>query len=171
MNETKSNAAPVLAVLRHQAGMVQQVVRLNVDGVTQEQSMIQPQPAGNCMNWVVGHLMAIYNNVLPLLGQQPVMAAEQLQRYKRGSTPMQHPEDAIDIAELMSTWDETCARIDSGLSALMADELQRPAPSSPTNNPNETTASLLATVFWHQAYHAGQLGVLRRIAGKEGAIK
>jgi hypothetical protein len=26
-------------------------------------------------------------------------------------------------------------------------------------------------VFFHQAYHSGQTGLLRRMAGKEGAIK
>jgi uncharacterized damage-inducible protein DinB len=30
---------------------------------------------------------------------------------------------------------------------------------------------VLATVFFHQAYHAGQAGVLRRVAGREGAIR
>jgi uncharacterized damage-inducible protein DinB len=171
MNATLSNPAPVLAVLRQQAGMVQQVFHLNIDGVTQEQSMIQPQPAGNCLNWVAGHLLAVYHNVLPLLGQQPVMPPEQLRRYSRGSAPMQRMEDAIGITELTSAWDETCARIDAGIAALTADDLAHPAPVSPSGDPNETVGSLLATVCWHQAYHAGQLGVLRRMAGKEGAIK
>jgi uncharacterized damage-inducible protein DinB len=49
--------------------------------------------------------------------------------------------------------------------------MDEPAPFSPTNNPKETVRSLLATVFFHQAYHVGQTGLLRRIAGKEGAIK
>jgi hypothetical protein len=31
--------------------------------------------------------------------------------------------------------------------------------------------SLLATVAFHQAYHAGQTGTLRRVVGKSGAIK
>jgi uncharacterized damage-inducible protein DinB len=31
--------------------------------------------------------------------------------------------------------------------------------------------SLLSLVMFHQAYHVGQSGLLRRIAGKEGKIK
>jgi hypothetical protein len=46
-----------------------------------------------------------------------------------------------------------------------------PAPFSPSKNPKETLRSLLTTVLFHQAYHSGQTGLLRRIAGKEGAIK
>jgi len=48
--------------------------------------------------------------------------------------------------------------------------LDRPV-KSPTGNPNETVRTLLTTIMFHQAYHAGQTAVLRRIAGKEGAIR
>jgi uncharacterized damage-inducible protein DinB len=43
-------------------------------------------------------------------------------------------------------------------------------PDSPTGDPDETLGSLLAVALFHQAYHAGQLGILRRIAGESGAI-
>lgn len=36
-------------------------VRLNVDGLTQEESLIQPRPGGNCLD-----------DMLPMLGQDPV---------------------------------------------------------------------------------------------------
>jgi len=31
-------------------------------------------------------------------------------------------------------------------------------------------STLVALVTFHQAYHAGQTGILRRMAGKEGAL-
>jgi len=158
-------------VLRHQAGMVHQVVKLNVEGVTQSESLIQPQPAGNCLNWVLGHLLAVYHQVLPLLGQEPVIESSVIQRYNRGSAPMLDGTEALDISELTAAWDECCMRVDAGLAGLSAETLAAPAPRSPTGNPDETIGSLLSTVCWHQAYHAGQTGILRRIAGKPGAIK
>ena len=158
-------------MLRHQAGMVHQVVRLNLDGVTQSESLIQPQPAGNCLNWVVGHLLAVYHQALPLIGQEGVIETSVIQRYNRGSAPMLDGAEALDISELMAAWDECSRRVDAGLASLSDETLAMPAPMSPTNNPHETIGSLLSTVSWHQAYHAGQTGVLRRIAGKAGAIK
>ena len=158
-------------MLRHQAGMVHQVVRLNTAGLSQAESLIQPQSAGNCMNWIVGHLLSVYNQALPLVHQEAVDRNGSLDRYKRGSAPVRSPEDALDISDLMAAWDESCARFDAGLAALPPEELNAPAPMSPTDNPNETIGSLLSTVCWHQAYHAGQTGVLRRVAGKSGAIK
>ncbi len=171
MTASASNLTSTIDVLRHQARMVHRVVQINVDGVTQTESLVQPHPAGNCLNWVVGHLLAVYHNVLPLLGQEPVLEASVLKRYDRGSPPLRNGDDALDISELMKAWDECCTRVDAGLAGLSDNVLAEPAPMSPTGNPDETIGSLLSTVCWHQAYHSGQTGVLRRIAGKPGAIK
>jgi hypothetical protein len=61
--------------------------------------------------------------------------------------------------------------VDAGLAAIDPETFDDPVPESPTGNPDETVRSLMSTVMFHQAYHAGQTAVLRRIAGKEGAIR
>ena len=68
-------------------------------------------------------------------------------------------------------WDESPRRVDAGLAASGSDALGRRAPFSPGGDPGETVGSLLMTIAWHQAYHVGQTGLLRRLAGKEGAIR
>ena len=171
MTTAVSGTLSEVEVFRHQARMIHGVVRTNVDGVTQEESLIQPQPEGNCLNWVVGHLVCIYGKALPLLGQEPVMEESALKRYDRGAPPLSDPANALEIRDLMTAWDETTRRVDTGLTGLTSEVLDRPAPHSPSGNPNETVRTLLTTIFFHQAYHAGQTGVLRRIAGKEGAIR
>lgn len=164
-------AAGEAEILRHQARLAHQVVRLNAGGVTHEESLLQPHPGGNCLNWIVGHLVAIYDRALPLLGQEPVMAAGAMERYERGSPPLRDPAGAMPLEELLAAWDEASRRADTGLAGLTAEDLARPAPFSPGDDPDETVRSLVATVVFHQSYHAGQTGVLRRIAGKEGAIR
>ncbi|MDB4951532.1 MAG: hypothetical protein JWM27_4181 [Gemmatimonadetes bacterium] len=171
-----TTAAPAAAadaeveVFRSQARMTQQVVRMNTAGLTHEESLIQPDPAGNCLNWVVGHVLWVYNQVLGLLQQERVMPEAALKRYERGSPPIHRADEALDLDEMMATWDETARRVDAGLAGLTREVLDRPAPMSPSGNPDETVRSLVATVMFHQAYHAGQTGLLRRLAGKEGAI-
>ena len=49
-----------IEMLRHQTRVTQLVMRLNVEGISYEESLIQPQPAGNCLNWVIGHLVFAY---------------------------------------------------------------------------------------------------------------
>lgn len=158
-------------LLRMQADTARRFLRMNTEGITQAESLIQPKAAGNCMNWVVGHLLAVYHHVLLLIGQKPVLSESQLSRYERGSAPVKDMSSALDFNEMLTAWDETCKRIDAGLAALTTAQLDSPAPVSPMNNPKETIGSLLAFLSWHQAYHVGQTGVLRRVAGKEGAIK
>lgn len=160
-----------IEIFRHNAGIIHKVVHLNVDGITQEESLIQPQPGGNCLNWVVGHLVCVYDQVLPLVGQTAVMGKDRLKQYDRGAPQLQDSAAAIDLKDLMAAWDEAARRIDAGLQGLTLEKLDAPAPFSPANNPEETVRSLLNVIFFHQAYHAGQTGLLRRIAGKEGALR
>jgi hypothetical protein len=170
-----TTAAPAtvseVEVFRHQAGMVLKVVQVNVEGITQEESLIQPSPGGNCLNWVVGHLACIYNKMLPMMGQEQVMDAEALKRYDRGAPPIRDAAEALELRDLLAAFEKATDSIDAGLAGLPSEALDQKAPNSPSGNPDETVRSLLSTVFFHQAYHAGQTGILRRIAGKEGAIR
>ncbi len=169
-------AMPAIAgemeILREQARVIHRVLRMNVDGLTQEDSLIQPQPGGNCLNWVVGHLVRTYNNlILPLLGEEPVLGKDVLKRYDRGSTELHEASEALPLEELLAAWDETTNRVVAGLATMTPEALDAPAPFSPRKNPDETVRSLLTIVMFHQGYHCGQTGLLRRMAGKEGAIR
>lgn len=157
-------------VYRQLARTIHGVVRRCVDGFSQEESLIQPQPEGNCLNWVVGHLLHVYDKVLPALGQATVLEKDATERYARGGPGLKGGDVARKMTELMAAWDEATKRIDAGLAGLTTEDLDAPAPFSPSNNPRETMRSLMTTVFFHQSYHAGQAGLLRRIAGKPGAI-
>lgn len=48
-------------------------IKLNLDGVSNEESLFIPQPAGNCINWVVGHIVAARNTALNLAGGAPIL--------------------------------------------------------------------------------------------------
>jgi uncharacterized damage-inducible protein DinB len=170
MGAPAMDAVSELQLFRQQARMAHQVVRLNIEGLTHEESLIQPRAGGNCLNWIVGHLVWVYAGALPMLQQEPPIAQGPLSRYARGAPPLRDPAEARDFAELVAAWDEATRRVEAGLADLPADMLSRPAPHSPEDDPNETIRSLLATICFHQAYHAGQTGVLRRVIGRPGAI-
>jgi hypothetical protein len=173
---TRAVATPAVAaeleILREQTRAIHRVLHLNTEGLTQQDSLIQPQPAGNCLNWVVGHLVNTYDAiVLPLLGEAPVLGKEALKRYDRYSPPLRDAGEALPLGELLAAWDEASKRVDVGLARISQERLDQPAPFSPRNNPDETIRTLLAAVIFHQAYHVGQTALHRRMAGKEGAIK
>jgi uncharacterized damage-inducible protein DinB len=160
-----------IEVFRHQVRMIRKVIGANIDGVSHEESLVQPQPAGNCINWVFGHLVDVYDRALPLLGQESLMTAEQRARYARGAPALDDPAEAMEMDALRASWETIADRIDAGLAGLPAERMDDPAPFSPSGSATETVRSLISTILFHQTYHAGQLGVLRRIAGKEGKIK
>lgn len=159
-----------IAILRAQNRNTHWTVRVNTEGLTHEQSLIQPHPGGNCMNWVVGHLVCVYDNILNELSQKDGASTGKFKRYDRGSAPIQ-ANDAVEFSTLMAALESSVARFDAALEKLTPEQLDAKAPFSPSNNPNETMRSLIGTLVFHQAYHAGQTGVLRRIAGKPGAIR
>jgi hypothetical protein len=170
MSTVAANLQHEIESLQSSARMTLMTLQMNWKDVTHEQSLVQPQPAGNCLNWVVGHLLCIYNNALPLVKQQPLMDKGLLKQYDRGAKPITDGQNAMRFEELVQGLESAVAKWNEGLSRISEKELDEPAPFSPTNNPKETVRSLLTTVSFHQAYHAGQTGVLRRIIGKSGAI-
>ncbi len=165
--ETTEKELGEVEVYRQIAGIVHKVVNRCAEGVSQEESLIQPGDQGNCMNWVLGHLTRVYDDVMPLVGQK---SSGELERYERGGSPVKKGESAVDIGKLLQAWNENAKRFEDGLATLTAKQLEAPAPFSPMKNPKETVGSLLSMMLFHQAYHAGQMGLLRRVAGKNGVL-
>lgn len=62
-----------------------QAMGLNLDGLTHEDSLVQP-PSGNCINWMLGHLLVHRHRMLETLGE-PAPIPEALMRYDRGRRP------------------------------------------------------------------------------------
>ncbi len=148
-------------------GLMYQVAVSNLEGITHELSMVQPAPGGNCANWILGHLVQVQNGVMHLLGEQPVWESEQLAR--AGSDPITGPAEAIDWSTLKGRFLTSRERCLKAIAALTDQSLGEivPHPFGGTCS----RAELLNLLAFHQTYHTGQLGMSRRIAGLEGAIK
>lgn len=154
--------------LAKQFGMMYGTAASNLEGMTQEESLIAPDSGGNCANWVLGHLTTVHNGVMRLLGEPPVWDNEQLS-IPRFFAPIDDPSRAVDwntLRERFMGSSERCVAACSRLSdAAMSESLPDPFGGSTTRG------ELLARLSYHQAYHVGQLGVLRRVAGLEGKVK
>ena len=46
----------------------QDLMLKQVDGLSHADSLLQPQPGGNCLNWVMGHLVVNLADILQFLG-------------------------------------------------------------------------------------------------------
>lgn len=132
------------------------VVHVNMDDVTQDESLV-PAGGGNSLNWVIGHMLVSRDDILEEVGLARRCDDELVNTYKRGSHNVTS-ENARDIKELIKMFDATQNPLVDKISELDF-----------TDKPDKLKS--LTFLAFHEAYHCGQTGILRRIAGKPGAIK
>jgi hypothetical protein len=124
---TKSWTAAI-EVLRSQSASTRGVLHRNLAGITHTESLQSPEPGGNCLNWVVGHLDWVNEQILVLLGQPVVLGEAALARYQRGTRELHDTAEAQPLEKLLSAWDEQWSRIDVGLAALPPEKLAAQQP-------------------------------------------
>ena len=145
-------------------------LKRNLDGVTQEESMVMP-PAGNCLNWVLGHLVTARGLVLNLAGGAPVMPEDAAQTYRRGSGQLGPNDKVLDMGTLRGLLSDSQQQLVAALEAMSDETLALPVPEQFRRPPlTGSIGDSLARLCLHEGYHNGQIGLLRRIAGKPGAI-
>lgn len=166
---TPAAADPRVEALITQLRYTSYALAINVADMSHEDSLVQPQPAGNCLNWIVGHLVASRNGILAMLGKEPTWDHEMAPRYARSTDPIDEAvEGVIPLDELVAAFDAAQREIVDGLKAISSEQLEELVPWFGEDVPK---AVALAGLVFHEAYHVGQTGLLRRIAGKPGAIQ
>ncbi|MGC8787158.1 MAG: hypothetical protein ACP5Q1_07005, partial [Anaerolineae bacterium] len=65
-----------------------EIVQAQTKGLSHADSLLQPPFRGNCLNWVLGHLVTNRDRVLALLGEVPVGNESVQARYGYGSEPV-----------------------------------------------------------------------------------
>lgn len=145
------------------------VIKMGLDGITNDESLIRPQPAGNSLNWVLGHVIASRNIILEMLDLDTVLYDDVLKPYQRGADPNDQKTFAT-LTTLMEAFEESQTRLKAGLDTLTPEQLQESDSSQESKWQRQSLADRLLFLQFHEAYHTGQTGLLRRIAGKEGAI-
>ncbi len=154
-------------VLTFQFGIGSFVLERNLAGITNHESLRSPQPGGNTMNWIVGHVVRTRNQAVGLLGEKPPFDDSEFELYGPGVCD---PAKAIALDEFKRRFDVLGPALTKALENTTAQQLSAAAPFSPTGNPDETVGTLLASIAFHEAYHLGQTGLSRRLLGKSGAL-
>lgn len=132
-----------------------------VDGLNHADSIVQPPYRGNCLNWVLGHIIVSRNQALKLLEASPVWSAVEINLYDTGSKPITGDGQGIKFENLLATLDLTQNRIQTGLDEIGSDQLDLVVETSRGIRP---VGKHIAGLNWHETYHIGQLELLREIA-------
>jgi len=145
----------------------QWVIGRQVEGLTHEDSLIQPPFRGNCLNWVLGHIAVHRGLMVKALGGEDPVSEDLRRRYGNASEPVRGAADApYSLEQLLAELKGLKEGIEQRLEGRTVADLE-----AVVDVERGTTAgSRLAFLAWHEAYHVGQTELLRQLAGKDDKI-
>ena len=138
-----------------------QFIRQLSDGLSHQETMIQPDFDANCFNWVLGHIVWRRNVVLEVLEHAPLWSEALAGVYMSGSPPLRSGESARDISQLLEdllTTTELIRLSLEGAPETYLDELVV------TDRGEKSRFKQLTGFHWHETFHLGQLDLLRALA-------
>ena len=139
------------------------LIHTQTEGLTQADTLIQPKPSGNCMNWVLGHLLDNQITLLTLLGKESPVDPALLERYQTDSEPVAGDGPGILTLERLldghnRVQSALIARLGEMSDADFAREIQH-------HGRSVTLGWRVLFLNFHFTYHVGQLELLRQLAG------
>jgi DinB family protein len=155
------DTAPLLTVYR----FTHLALERNLEGLTDSEALVAPAPGGNCVNWLVGHILVTRDRVHALLDLTPAWdtSLPSSEPYRRGSHG-RLPDGVPTLAALRAARERSQAQVLEGLERVTPGRLAERASET------MTVAEQLGFLGFHEAYHVGQAGLSRRFLGKAGAI-
>jgi uncharacterized damage-inducible protein DinB len=154
-------------LLVQQYDAIYRVIARNINGLTHVESLAPAAGRGNTANWILGHVVNVQNSAMKIIGAPPVWESDQLER-ARFDHPINDAANAIDWDTLVARFNASHNACLAALAALTDESLAEKMPDA--FGRESTRAGVLGVLAVHQCYHAGQLGMARRAAGKKAAI-
>jgi uncharacterized damage-inducible protein DinB len=141
-------------------GVNTRVLHRQLDGLSDNDLLLQPDMRGNCFNWVLGHIINGRNSILKRLGEEPVWAEDEAGCYQRESGAITGPESPhLSMEHLLQdhqlTGDKIIARLETITDAELDEKI----------SDDTTLGKSLSFSVWHEAYHTGQFEYLRQLTG------
>lgn len=131
----------------------ERVFQVNFEGITHEESLKEMYNC-NSVNWILGHLVFIRDSILSHLGLPPIAGEGMKEVYGRGVVKPDMSK-VVQLDTLKKMFEESQPLIMQGVEKVK----------------DEVIMERLTSLGFHEAYHLGQIGLLRKMLGKQGAIK
>jgi uncharacterized damage-inducible protein DinB len=144
------------------------IIRMQTEGLSNEDSLLQPPFRGNCMNWVIGHIATNRNRILELLGEDPVLDATEAAHYETGSDPVTCAEEGtLTLVMLLAALEQSQEKVGAALERISVEEL---AQEIQVGERKMTLGQRLFGFYFHETYHTGQTEALRQLAGTDDQV-
>jgi hypothetical protein len=141
-----------------------EILKQQTAGLTTKDSLLQPQPGGNCLNWVMGHLVVNLVEILEVLEVDLSEDLPDLTRYRIGSEPIRGEEvGVLALDNLVDLYEQLTNKIVDRLSQMNEAEFEEEIDFWQGKSRRGYVAFFY---FFHNTFHLGQLEYLRNLAGK-----
>jgi hypothetical protein len=132
-----------------------------VDGLTQEETLIQLLFEVNCLNWVLGHIVANRSHALEVVGVEHDWQEDIRKLYRTGTENVRQDGESTHVDALLKYLDESVDKLKAALENASQEYLSELF----TNYRGEKTREAhLSSFHWHETYHIGQLEIFRALA-------
>ncbi len=151
---TNTTLTPIIDMMKLQTGLFNNVTT----GIADAHATVRTNGNTNHMAWLTGHLVSTRYTMAALVGlelQEPY--PELFAKGKGFDENTTYPT----MAELTAQWSEVSEALIAGLSQLTEEQLNGPAPFQ-VPFPDPTYRGVLSFFAHHEAYHIGQIGLLRK---------
>jgi hypothetical protein len=122
----------------------------------------RPGPQSNPVIWIAGHLTQFRARLAALLGHPAEVPWDAL--FATGSR-VAESSAYPSAGEIMARWNALGPAVADGLAGVGAEALAAP-PARRAPSTDGTLRGAIALFAFHEAYHVGQLGYLRKWLGK-----
>ena len=138
-----------------------------LDGFTDNETNQRPHgnPNMNHVKYLTGHLLNSQYGLAMIAGLEPEVKWNDFFAVM-GQSEAKDNISYPSIEEIKWEWDALYKPTRKGLSMLSGDKLLDPPPP-PFEKVAESKGQLWAFINHHQAYHIGQISIIRKIFGKE----
>jgi uncharacterized damage-inducible protein DinB len=134
---------------------------LNLQGITHEQSLYQPAAGVNSINWLIGHLISSRTRILACLGQPAIWSGEQRARYRNGSDVIAaNGPGVMQMDSLVRDYRLSHEATIIGFHGITPEHMD-----DPSDFRGPTIADTLLYLQFHEAHHIGQIMSVREHLG------
>jgi hypothetical protein len=147
-------------------GSGDELFRRALTGLTREQGLARLDGHTNPLLWIAAHLTTTRYGFAQLIGLDRERPWGK--NFTRGSA-VGDLSAIPDAAEIRAAWDALCPPLATRLSEITDAELDAPAPRNfPTAD--KSVLGGMAFLAYHEAYHIGQISLIRKSLGLGGLV-
>lgn len=152
--------------------IAQAALLANLEGIGESDARKPAPGGGNSIAWITGHIVSAREGILRATGQPRLLKAKEMAMFARGSEGLAE-DAAFSWPRLEEAVRVTGNRVATLIGGLGAERMSEAVPVSRFPMPVEhpTYATLITFLLFHEAYHVGQIGILRRCHGYAGSIQ